>query len=119
MNEVGGNWTPEVGPITVTAGDAIIPLDAFTVYLEVNGVETPANLTAVKATVRERNWFNAPVVLELPMSVDGAEVSPAIVTVPNKVGLFWYDIQVTLADGQNPTIVSNSFRILAQTTVVA
>jgi hypothetical protein len=119
MNEVGGNWTPEVGPITVTAGDAIIPLDAFTVYLEVNGVETPANLTAVKATVRERNWFNAPVVLELPMSVDGAEVSPAIVTVPNKVGLFWYDIQVTLADGQKPTIVSDSFRILAQTTVVA
>lgn len=108
-----------MGPITVTAGDAIIPLDAFTVYLEVNGVETPANLTAVKATVRERNWFNAPVVLELPMSVDGAEVSPAIVTVPNKVGLFWYDIQVTLADGQKPTIVSDSFRILAQTTVVA
>lgn len=38
MNESGGDWTPEKGPIVVTAGDIIIPLDPFTVSLEVGDV---------------------------------------------------------------------------------
>ena len=118
MNESGGDWTPEKGPIVVTAGDIIIPLDPFTVSLEVGGVETPATISAVKATVRERNWYNAPTVMELPMTFSGATITPTVITVPNKVGTFWYDIQVTLADGQKPTIVSDSFQILPQTTVV-
>jgi len=77
MNESGGDWTPEKGPIVVTAGDIIIPLDPFTVSLEVGGVETPATISAVKATVRERNWYNAPIVMELPMTLSGSTVTPA------------------------------------------
>lgn len=119
MNESGGDWTPEKGPIVVTAGDVIIPLDAFTVTIETNGVENPADITAVKATVRERNWYNAPIVMELPMTLSGSTVTPTVITVPNRVGTFWYDIQVTLSDGQKPTIISDSFQILPQTTVVA
>lgn len=118
MDGIGGNWTPETGPVVVTAGDVIIPLDAFTVTIETNGVENPADITAVKATVRERNWFNAPLILELPVNFNGGEITPGVVTIPNKVGLFWYDIQITLADGQKPTIVSDTFQILPQTTVV-
>ena len=119
MNESGGDWTPEKGPIVVTAGGSIIPPDPCTGSRAGGGVATPATISAVKATVRERNWYNAPIVMELPMTLSGSTVTPTVITVPNRVGTFWYDIQVTLSDGQKPTIISDSFQILPQTTVVA
>lgn len=102
------DFTPAEVRVTVTQGDVLREI-TLTCTLE-DG--SPWNLSSVKnAAVRRRRSRASASVLSIPASVAANVVTLGPVTIPADPGVWWWDCEVSDADGAL-TIVAGSFRIL-------
>lgn len=102
------DFTPADVRVTVTQGDVLREI-TLTCTLE-DG--SPWNLSDVKdAQVRRRHARSSEVVLSVPAAVAGNVVTLGPVAIPADPGAWWWDCEVSDADGAL-TVIAGPFRIL-------
>lgn len=109
--------TPGRWPVTRTAGDADTPT-SFTVTVNSDELD----LTAAVAQVRKQRARTSELVTERVCDIAGNVVTVGDGDViPNSPGTYWWDLEVEGTVNGEPfgplTVVSDSFRILADVSV--
>lgn len=109
----GTRLKPAAWPIECTQGDTL-PVETVEVVVEVGGVETPVAVTAVVAQVREHRDRSSDLVVDLDGAFSGSSVSWGGVVVPDRPGVWRWDLQVTGTAGAvavDLTLLGDTFSI--------